>query len=411
MALTAAICTQCGAQIQVDESKEAGICPNCGTAFITEKVIHNFVTNNNFAGATINVQGGVDIENLYTLARRAVDANNKDDVLKYYGQIRERNPNDWEATFFYAWFENEKNFNSYLKIAEDLIFKLEQEKQIEAADTLYNFFKKINFSFYNKEQPFPLKDNELYYNFLMRFFNEKNEAVIEHAMYLTNFMYKRENFYFEILNRNDSIYSKFIQTYRSLAYSTPNTYASDDECVNIIKSAETDIEKINMSFESEEDKKDTYLKYYKWLIEECADRLKPASIQYIEARINELCLSYTVTDEVKKIAKKNLHKYNAEKRHTKAKKRRAWFSKFSTALLALLSIAGIALLYKTSHPFRGFLSLITLGILNLYAAIYSLDYEINSNSEKIVRVTLKLIILFILIIIFLFLNEHEFFWI
>ena len=138
-------------------------------------------------------------------------------------------------------------------------------------------------------------------------FNEKNEAVIEHAMYLTNFMYKRENFYFEILNRNDSIYSKFIQTYRSLAYSTPNTYASDDECVNIIKSAETDIEKINMSFESEEDKKDTYLKYYKWLIEECADRLKPASIQYIEARINELCLSYTVTDEVKKIAKKNLH--------------------------------------------------------------------------------------------------------
>lgn len=317
MALTAAICTQCGAQIQVDESKEAGICPNCGTAFITEKVIHNFVTNNNFAGATINVQGGVDIENLYTLARRAVDANNKDDVLKYYGQIRERNPNDWEATFFYAWFENEKNFNSYFKIAEDLIFKLEQEKQIEAADTLYNFFKKINFSFYNKEQPFPLKDNELYYNFLMRFFNEKNEAVIEHAMYLTNFMYKRENFYFEILNRNDSIYSKFIQTYRSLAYSTPNTYASDDECVNIIKSAETDIEKINMSFESEEDKKDTYLKYYKWLIEECADRLKPASIQYIEARINELCLSYTVTDEVKKICinimlKKDIQKLKSD---------------------------------------------------------------------------------------------------
>lgn len=42
MALTAAICTQCGAQIQVDESKDAGICPSCGTAFITEKVIHQF---------------------------------------------------------------------------------------------------------------------------------------------------------------------------------------------------------------------------------------------------------------------------------------------------------------------------------------------------------------------------------
>lgn len=128
MALTAAICTQCGAQIQVDESKDAGICPSCGTAFITEKVIHQFVTQNNFAGATINVQGGVDIENLYTLARRAVDSSNTDDVLKYYGQIRERNPNDWEATFFYAWFANSENFDADFKITQDLILQLEPEK-------------------------------------------------------------------------------------------------------------------------------------------------------------------------------------------------------------------------------------------------------------------------------------------
>ena len=37
MSLVAAICTQCGAQIEVDDSKEAGICKHCGTAFITEK--------------------------------------------------------------------------------------------------------------------------------------------------------------------------------------------------------------------------------------------------------------------------------------------------------------------------------------------------------------------------------------
>ena len=40
-----AICTQCGAPIEVDETKEAGICPCCGTAFITEKAINNYVTN------------------------------------------------------------------------------------------------------------------------------------------------------------------------------------------------------------------------------------------------------------------------------------------------------------------------------------------------------------------------------
>ena len=42
--MKAAICTQCGAPIQVDENKDAGICPNCGTAFVTEKVINNYIS-------------------------------------------------------------------------------------------------------------------------------------------------------------------------------------------------------------------------------------------------------------------------------------------------------------------------------------------------------------------------------
>lgn len=46
MGLIAAKCTNCGAKIEVDESKEAGICPHCGTAFITEKVVKNFINNN-----------------------------------------------------------------------------------------------------------------------------------------------------------------------------------------------------------------------------------------------------------------------------------------------------------------------------------------------------------------------------
>ncbi|MGY3665393.1 MAG: hypothetical protein ACXAHE_16460 [Roseburia sp. 1XD42-69] len=44
MPLVAAKCTQCGANIEVDDSKEAGICKYCGTAFITEKAITNYNT-------------------------------------------------------------------------------------------------------------------------------------------------------------------------------------------------------------------------------------------------------------------------------------------------------------------------------------------------------------------------------
>lgn len=61
MGLIAAKCTQCGAELTVDDTKEAGVCQYCGTAYITEKVINNYntyVTNNeihNYAGATINI--------------------------------------------------------------------------------------------------------------------------------------------------------------------------------------------------------------------------------------------------------------------------------------------------------------------------------------------------------------------
>lgn len=47
MAFVEAKCTNCGANIQVDESKDAGICPFCGTAFVTEKVIRQSIVNNN----------------------------------------------------------------------------------------------------------------------------------------------------------------------------------------------------------------------------------------------------------------------------------------------------------------------------------------------------------------------------
>lgn len=64
MALVAAKCTMCGASIKVDDSQERGVCEHCGTEFITEKVIINYVTNitnvdkstNIFIGTTKTLQ-------------------------------------------------------------------------------------------------------------------------------------------------------------------------------------------------------------------------------------------------------------------------------------------------------------------------------------------------------------------
>ncbi len=66
MGFIPAKCTQCGAEIEVDNTKEAGICKYCGTAFITEKAINNYNTyiTNNYNGANINIikQGNPDYQ-------------------------------------------------------------------------------------------------------------------------------------------------------------------------------------------------------------------------------------------------------------------------------------------------------------------------------------------------------------
>lgn len=90
MGLVAAKCTQCGANIEIDDTKEAGICKFCGTAFITEKAIANYNTyiNNNFAGANINVFSG-DIENFLKLANNAIGAANAQEALDYANRALE----------------------------------------------------------------------------------------------------------------------------------------------------------------------------------------------------------------------------------------------------------------------------------------------------------------------------------
>ncbi len=102
MPLVAAKCTQCGANIEVDDTKEAGICQYCGTAFITEKAINNYntyiINNNNFAGANINVVGG-DVDNLIELAKNALEINNEKDTLKYCERALEINIRSAEVWF------------------------------------------------------------------------------------------------------------------------------------------------------------------------------------------------------------------------------------------------------------------------------------------------------------------------
>ena len=51
--MKAAKCTSCGANITVDETKDAGICPFCNTPFTTEKAIKNLTNNSTTNNAQV----------------------------------------------------------------------------------------------------------------------------------------------------------------------------------------------------------------------------------------------------------------------------------------------------------------------------------------------------------------------
>ena len=64
MPLVAAKCTQCGANIEVDATREAGICPHCGTAYITEKAVNNYHYHTNI-NATVTQTTNVNAQTVH----------------------------------------------------------------------------------------------------------------------------------------------------------------------------------------------------------------------------------------------------------------------------------------------------------------------------------------------------------
>ncbi len=129
MAMIPAKCTQCGANISVDDTKEAGICENCGTAFITEKAINNYIVTNNYniENAQINI-GGIDIEGKIAAAEKLINNGLVAEGRQMLIKITEDCPEDYRAWFLVAkyayqfndvWFDDSTYFHKAKALADD----------------------------------------------------------------------------------------------------------------------------------------------------------------------------------------------------------------------------------------------------------------------------------------------------
>lgn len=58
MPLVNAKCTNCGAELEVDGSKDTMICKYCGSAFVVEQAINNYNVTNNINAEVVNIYGG-----------------------------------------------------------------------------------------------------------------------------------------------------------------------------------------------------------------------------------------------------------------------------------------------------------------------------------------------------------------
>ena len=95
MPLVAAKCTECGSSIEVDDTKEAGICSHCGTAFITEKVINNYVSNYNITNNVTKIYQGGDMEDSEDLFQKGLtylQLNKFDFAADSFDQAIEKDP-------------------------------------------------------------------------------------------------------------------------------------------------------------------------------------------------------------------------------------------------------------------------------------------------------------------------------
>lgn len=86
-------CPQCGADFQLDDSREFGFCTYCGTKIMQEKIVveHN---------GSVKVDTTEELKKLYIAARNSVEAGDNISALDYYRRITMIDPNSWEAMFY-----------------------------------------------------------------------------------------------------------------------------------------------------------------------------------------------------------------------------------------------------------------------------------------------------------------------
>lgn len=216
MSLVQAKCTNCGASIEVDPQTEAGVCPYCKTAYITQKAIVNYnttiVNHNTIHTDTVNIIGG-DYDNFMKIAKESWEGHDFEGAYQNFTKALEIDPDSEEAALYRSlclgWKERETNYkiilNTYHKVFDKIDYKTAINEQIEVLNyflteldilnfaTVDNKYKQYNPDLYdtteNIEYVWRAIENGIYVQLEILEFSEKianksNECRNNHVLYM-----------------------------------------------------------------------------------------------------------------------------------------------------------------------------------------------------------------------------------
>lgn len=111
MPLVNAKCTNCGANLNVDNAKDAAVCEFCGSAFIVEKAIQNYnyhITNNvNAQNVVITGKGNAEKERLLNNAKTNERFGDYEKAQSIYLLVTEDYPDDYRGWLGLALIKSE----------------------------------------------------------------------------------------------------------------------------------------------------------------------------------------------------------------------------------------------------------------------------------------------------------------
>ena len=151
MPLVKAQCTNCGGTLEVDNSKDAAICPYCNTPYIVEQAINKFNVSNaniNIQGANINVSGTLEADKMFENWIVTKDPETRKQLVKDFNYHYATDPrNEYMALFneykslltpdankvesmIYKYFDNDK-FRKYLEGEMAEVNKIKKNKHTD----------------------------------------------------------------------------------------------------------------------------------------------------------------------------------------------------------------------------------------------------------------------------------------